>query len=143
MRRTAVSCAVTLGRKVVLNVANRKLRRLIQSPHQRGRGAWADRQAHNLLNGLIDPEQEGRRHFQAKLFSGLQIEMKREPGWLLHRKVAGLGSLEDFNDKGGDLSESSQEARSIRHETAFVRCLRPLVDRGHTKLPRETDNSPS
>src|SRR5215203_7413749 len=69
--------------------------------------------------------------------------MKREPGWLLHRKVAGLGSLEDFNDKSGDLSESSQEARSIRHETAFVRCLRPLVDRGHTKLPREMDNSPS
>ena len=71
------------------------------------RGAWADRQALNLLNGLIDPEQEGRRHFQTKLFSGLQIEMKREPGWLLHRKVAGLGSLEDFNDKSGDLSESS------------------------------------
>jgi hypothetical protein len=33
--------------------------------------------------------------------------MKREAGWLLHRKVAGLGSLEDFNDKSGDLSESS------------------------------------
>ena len=63
--------------------------------------------ARNLLNGLIDPEQKGRRHFQTKLFSGLQIEMKREPGWLLHRKVAGLGSLEDFDDKSGDLSESS------------------------------------
>ena len=69
--------------------------------------------------------------------------MKREPGWLLHRKVAGLGSLEDFDDKSGDLSESTQEARSICRETAFVSRLGPLVDRWQAKLTRETDNSRS
>ena len=57
-----------------------------------------------LFDGLFDPEQKGRRHLQ---FSDLQIQMKREPGWLLDRKVAGLRSLEDFDDKSGDLSESS------------------------------------
>jgi hypothetical protein len=46
----------------------------------------------NLFNNLVGQREQLVRHGQAKCLGGRQIDYQIELGWLLDRKVAGLGA---------------------------------------------------
>src|SRR5438132_14429924 len=75
------------------------------------------------MDHLICPLPQGLRNRQTERLGGLEVDDQLEPGGLLHRKIAGLGALEDLVHVGGGPSKLVGETRSVSHEASRLRCL--------------------
>src|SRR6185436_4171866 len=74
---------------------------------------------HALLDQFIGAQQQRLRDLDAERLGGLQIDRECELGWLLNRKVAGLGTLENFVDIVGDHRVVGRQDGPVRNQAAL------------------------
>src|SRR5439155_17396239 len=70
------------------------------------------------FDDLVGAGEDRWRDGEAERPGGLEIDDQLECGWLLHRQIGWLGTLEDLPDVNADLTPCAGEARSIADQAA-------------------------
>src|SRR6516162_4184807 len=95
------------------------------------------RLAHHSLDNLVGTGEDRRRDRQAERLRGLEVDYQLECGWLLHRQVGGLFTLEDPPGVNAELVNGSSDARSIGDQATGRGELALHVDRRNRITSRE------
>src|SRR5439155_5461463 len=72
------------------------------------------------LDYFVRPRQHVGRDRQADLFRRFQIDNELKLRRLFHRKVGGLGSLQDFVHVGGGTAEQVGKVRAVGHKASSL-----------------------
>src|SRR5439155_4418206 len=89
------------------------------------------------FDDLVGAGEDRRRDRQAERRGSLEIDDQLECGWLLHRQIGWLGTLEDLPDVNADLTPCAGEARSIADQAARCGEIAKLVDRRNGMARRQ------
>src|SRR5262245_66326010 len=84
-----------------------------------------------LLDDFVGPEQQRRRNREAERFGRLEIDRQVVAPRLLHRKLRGLGALQDLVDHHGALAEHLLILGAVRDEAPRPNEIAQVIDRGY------------
>src|SRR5262249_10275167 len=91
----------------------------------------------SLFNYLVGASEQRGRNFKDDRAGGWQVDDQFKLGRLHDRKVARLGTLEDFADVDADLAVRFRLARSVAHQAAGFRILAYIIDGGERMARRQ------
>src|SRR5437773_2482398 len=86
---------------------------------ERGR-ACGRAPAHDLLDDLIRPQQQGPGDGKAERVRSLEVDHQLELRGLLDGQIPRLGALQDLVDVGGGTVEQVWKIWAIRHQAAGI-----------------------
>src|SRR3984885_1795825 len=84
-----------------------------------------------LLDHFVGYGKKGRWNFEFERLSGLEVDDELEFDGLDHRKIGGLGTLEDAADVNATLAKGVRDTGAIAHQAASRRVFADRVNRGH------------
>ena len=76
---------------------------------------FALQQIASLFDHLVDAGEQLGRHFEAERLGRMQVDGELELGRLQHRKLCGLGAIDDAAGISPDLTESVRKICALAH----------------------------